>query len=266
MALLAGSAVGFAPAFIPTTGVTKNQSTALNGMFEVIIGTGTGDGGGTDDKVLLTLTDKKGTSHQDIPIKDGRDNYEKGALDYNTAIEYPDVSEPTEFTLESYGDWSFGSIFVTNLETGICYHCVEPGSGTKINKYGRLSNRLTEIKPTGRTADEYSTYEVNAGPDSTDDDVFIKVIDVNGKAGNIQKIASAGKSEIWNNSGVDNSLSNPAYILVGKFGNDDWNPRKFTVQGKNGNFYGGDGPFSTYFPGVSLNSNNGNWRFLDDVA
>jgi len=265
LALLAGSAVGFAPAFIPTTGVKKNQSTALNGYFEVIIGTGTGAGEGTDDKVLLTLTDKSGKSHQDIPIGDRHHNYEKGALDYNPTIEYPGVEEPTEFMVESNGDWSFGSIFVTNLHTGKCYHCVEPGSGTKINRYGRLSRRLTEFTATGeRVPDLFSTYEVNAGPDSSSDDVFIKVIDMEGKAGCIQKISSAGKSQIGNENGVNLSLAPAKYILVGKSGNDDWNPSKLNLQGKDGKIYGGDGPYSCFFPGVSLNKDNGNWRFLEE--
>lgn len=267
MALLAGSAVGFAPAFIPTTGVKKNQSTALNGLFEVIIGTGTGGGEGTDDKVLLTLTDKKGKSHQDIPIKDGRDNYEKGALDFNPSIEYPGVEEPTEFTVESYGDWSFGSIFVTNLATGRCYHCVEPGSGTKINKYGRLSRRLTEI--TGKEqfsgmVDIYPSYEVNAGPDSSSDDVFIKVIDVAGRSGSLQKIASSGKSQYWNSNGLDLDLCPAQYILVGKFGNDDWNPLRLSVKCQDGKLLGQDGPMSLFYPGVSFNKDNGNWRFLEE--
>merc|ERR1712179_390020 len=103
-------------------------------------------------------------------------------MNINEAINFPGVNEPVEFEVESVGDWSFGAIFVTNLETGRCYYCVEPGSGHKVSK-GKYKTLLTEIKAISDTAPyQFPTYQLDFGRyDGTSDDTWCKVIDTQGK-------------------------------------------------------------------------------------
>jgi len=270
-ALLAGSAVGFAPlngnggpaAF----GVTKNRSTALNSIFEVIIGTGHGDGGGAET-VKLTLTDISGTTHTVTP---GENGYGRGAIDINEAIDFPDINEPVKFTIECSDNWSFGGLWVTNLETGRCYYRVEPGPGRKINPSDKCELALTQI--TERFNDwEYPAYEVDITTDSdaTGDEVWCKIIDKDGQA---TRIFNPSKTQSYTTascttaaeSGYKMTMRDAQYILLGKYGSDEWNPTRVRVQGlaEPGGYATRDGPVMVFYPQGSFNMDNNNWRWIE---
>lgn len=282
LALLAGSAAGFAPlggpstASTPSSGVRKNQPTALNGIFEVVIGTGSQDRGGTDAPVKLTLFDKSGESYQ-TEIK-GEGNYERGSITVKSSIEYPEIEEPAEFQFDVSGGWCYGGVWVTNLKTGTCYFNVAPGTGTMIGS--KLRTDLEEICGGEHNKDLYDIYKLTVSTldDGTDDKVFCKVIDVGGNANTIQQPGEEGNllnpmktwkpytsqsASINTSSGVDLQMTNAKYLLLAKLGTDEWNPTRVNVQGLHGGMYGRDGEVIPFFPGWTLNKDNKKWRWME---
>ena len=63
-------------------------------------------------------------------------------------------------------------------------------------------------------------------------------------------------------SGTDVTMSDAEYVLLAKYGTDQWNPSKLTVTGLNGKLLGKDGEQKVFFPGSTLNKDNKKWRWM----
>jgi len=211
--------------------------------YEIVIGTGDND---SDSDVKISLINASGDeSNIEKPAaygEPGRDNYEKGSIEVCQNVPFNLSGDPCQVKVHFGGDkWRLGGIWITNQETGDTWYATPnqmiTSSTTVID--------LHTISESSSGAAKYDKFKgaISTGGDGTNDKVFLKLFDGNGKStlttrpgqpdGPLDTINDwqSHSTQDYSVELMPESLGHIEYILLAKYGSHSWNPTLVTAEG-----------------------------------
>lgn len=211
--------------------------------YEVLIGTGDND---SDSDVKISLINSSGSESNIIkPAQYGepnRDNYEKGSIEVCQNIPFTLDGDPTKVKVYFSGDkWRLGGIWITHQSSGKTWYATPNIMITSSS----VTVDLKSISTSSSGDAKYSKFKgkIHTGSDGTNDKVFLKLFDGNGKSTlTVRPGAPDGPMDTINdwqsNSNQDYSIDlvpvdmgNIEYILLAKYGSNSWSPLEVTAAG-----------------------------------
>lgn len=214
----------------------------MSSKYEVLIGTGDND---SDSDVSISLINSSGVESDIIkPAQYGesnRNNYEKGSIEVCQNIPFELDGDPSKVKVYFSGDkWRLGGIWITNQTNGKTWYTTPNYMMTSSSKTFDLQMISSE-----NSSDRFEKFkgDISTGSDGTDDKVFLKLFDANGRSSlTVRPGAPDGPTDTFNdwqaNTTQDYSielipeaLGNIEYVLLAKYGSDSWRPIEVTAEG-----------------------------------
>ncbi|ROR97912.1 hypothetical protein EDC56_3581 [Sinobacterium caligoides] len=210
--------------------------------YEVLIGTGDND---SDSKIQISLINSQGEETALVKptayATPNRDNYEKGSIEICQNVPFDLEGDPCSVRIKFSGDeWRLGGIWITNQENLKTWYAIP-------NQMITTNDEVIELQTisSGEASESYESFtgDISTGSNGTNDKVFLKLFDGNGRSTLAQRPGAPdgaldvindweeGTLQAYTASALSEKIGDIEYILLSKYGSNRWTPIAVTAKG-----------------------------------